>query len=236
MSGDHPRVRGELEAAGVAVTSGAGSPPRTRGAGTTSAGPVHGPRITPAYAGSCGAPGQCRAARRDHPRVRGELGGGVGGFQRGQGSPPRTRGADVNVSGLTSAARITPAYAGSCPHLGVGYRAASDHPRVRGELGAFSALAPAGSGSPPRTRGAGGTRRAGGRSRRITPAYAGSWLPTPRHWRPPPDHPRVRGELGGRRVDHAAISGSPPRTRGAGSLTCGSKDPDLRFHSLPFAP
>lgn len=77
----------------------------------------------------------------------------------------------------------------------------------------------AAAGSPPRTRGAGVAFEPAVHGGRITPAYAGSrcraWPRRPAH----PDHPRVRGEQLVTAALHEAEHGSPPRTRGAESIS-----------------
>ncbi len=90
-----------------------------------------------------------------------------------------------------------------------------DYPRVRGEQWVDIGLWGYKAGSPPRARGAGADPRPRQRSRRITPACAGS-----RRWLAPSaagsgDHPRVRGEQGAAFAAGGADGGLPPRARGA---------------------
>ena len=110
---DHPRIRGEHDAAAVAIEAPPGSSPHTRGALTKTFSP---PR-----------------AARDHPRIRGEHAGLVVGEPFGAGSSPHTRGAhDVSTScWITSG--IIPAYAGSTRSSTVSGSPSQDHPRIRGE-------------------------------------------------------------------------------------------------------
>src|SRR5690606_19871738 len=117
---------------------------------------VRGARITPASAGST----DTRVAMY----YRSALGG----------SPPRPRGALTSGVPPAPSVGITPASAASTVIRDAEYRAASDHPRVRGEHDQEGPLMPSSIGSPPRPRGARGRRGCGCLETRITPASAGS--------------------------------------------------------------
>jgi hypothetical protein len=69
---DHPRVRGEHVVLAQTLDDLVGSPPRARGAPHPDGGDDHGPRITPACAGSTSGFSVAPLSSRDHPRVRGE--------------------------------------------------------------------------------------------------------------------------------------------------------------------
>ena len=90
-----------------------------------------------------------------------------------------------------------------------------DHPRIRGEHGAFQCLLRRGAGSSPHTRGAREPGLPGGRQCRIIPAYAGSTSLVMRSCCLGRDHPRIRGEHAPRGGDRQVSAGSSPHTRGA---------------------
>ncbi len=131
--GDHPRVRGEQGVRFVPGFGPGGSPPRARGAGRAIPRRTHRVRITPACAGSRERPAPPNRRPRDHPRVRGEQGGGGGGRVRRVGSPPRARGAAERQGVPVRPEGITPACAGSRRRCSRTTARAWDHPRVRGE-------------------------------------------------------------------------------------------------------
>ena len=96
---DHPRIRGEHSHPTSKGLSSQGSSPHTRGAPSTCRFWRRRSRIIPAYAGSTGS--TCSAGRwlADHPRIRGEHSGLVGGRAARWGSSPHTRGARIRGSG-----------------------------------------------------------------------------------------------------------------------------------------
>ena len=69
-------------------------------------------------------------------------------------------------------------------------------------------------GSPPLTRGIQLFKRSGVPFEGITPAYAGNTPQLSRSARAVKDHPRLRGEYRGGRLERDPIAGSPPLTRG----------------------
>ena len=222
---DHPRIRGEHSGQSQVAVGFDGSSPHTRGARVQHQPVKAQPRIIPAYAGSTRATARIWRAPRDHPRIRGEHGGGwawltIGG---GGGSSPHTRGAQEVCGNYGAEYGIIPAYAGSTasccaemlfavgssPHTrgapsctrGAGCSSA-DHPRIRGEHAVAAVTVPAYSGSSPHTRGARAGLVVRGSGAGIIPAYAGSTYAYS--------------------VDHVAEMGSSPHTRGAlGSLSAG---------------
>src|SRR5690606_5729444 len=137
-----------------APRSATGSPPRARGAHRVAPGSVDVGRITPACAGSTPGLRRPHAQMRDHPRVGGEHSGPGYISALGTGSPPRARGARMPVGSLSGSAGITPACAGSTVLAARCGTWPTDHPRVRGEHGAFTVVALLLWGSPPRARGA----------------------------------------------------------------------------------
>ena len=110
---DHPRVRGEQAGARTSNCTTAGSPPRARGAGDVRAAGLGAAGITPACAGSRACWRSFALRGGDHPRVRGEQVTGAANGTTVPGSPPRARGAAVQLVAVLRAGRITPACAGS---------------------------------------------------------------------------------------------------------------------------
>src|SRR5699024_6989362 len=110
--------------------------------------------------------------------------------------------------------RITPAYAGKRWTACRWSPRRWDHPRVRGEKRPGCGQVLLWSGSPPRTRGKGETKRRCALRHRITPAYAGKSKRLCNWFRFVRDHPRVRGEKYSTGFFNPVAPGSPPRTRG----------------------
>ena len=110
--------------------------------------------------------------------------------------------------------RIVPAHAGNIRGSAVPAGKAPGHPRLRGEhdlqAGRYNAL----DGSSPLARGTRTPPAAGLRVGRIIPARAGNTPPPPAAPTAPPDHPRSRGEHGGRRKLVWLSGGSSPLARG----------------------
>ena len=128
-----PAYAGSTRYACAAFGEVLGSSPHTRGAPHDGTGMLVALRIIPAYAGST-TPLRSRSRRPpDHPRIRGEHGGGVHWYRRPVGSSPHTRGARPRASVLSVELRIIPAYAGSTLWRCRGAGFAWDHPRIRGE-------------------------------------------------------------------------------------------------------
>ncbi len=151
----------------------------------------------------------------DHPRIRGEHGADVYSSSSSAGSPPHTRGAHCPDVDSLSRYRITPAYAGSTVEPLCRSHRCRNHPRIRGEHGLNANALPAGTGSPPHTRGAPMPSHATKLSFRITPAYAGSTTWTDGIDEYLRDHPRIRGEHLVATPTGTGLQGSPPHTRGA---------------------
>ena len=115
---DHPRIRGEHRPVSEHCQMAEGSSPHTRGARKSTAHPILGGRIIPAYAGSTHLHRRRHRPGQDHPRIRGEHRLDIPWPQAMQGSSPHTRGAQADNIGATAKQRIIPAYAGStlgCP-------------------------------------------------------------------------------------------------------------------------
>ena len=213
-----------------------GSSPHTRGALRNVAHNIPLGRIIPAYAGSTAGPRGRRRRRGDHPRIRGEHGGGVlvdvpGAVDhpriRGEhvgwawegvklvGSSPHTRGAHAREHQTRRVHGIIPAYAGSTSGASDDGRPVRDHPRIRGEHDLPTAVGKVTWGSSPHTRGAPGCRGSSSSDSRIIPAYAGSTRSEYSIIVPFRDHPRIRGEHFPVDVDGVGFRRSSPHTRGA---------------------
>ena len=194
---DHPRIRGEHREHPGVEFAGDGSSPHTRGALLSCVVVAESLGIIPAYAGS---------TKTSLPPGR-----------AGSGSSPHTRGAPRRRGVARSGRRIIPAYAGSTGINEEAPPARRDHPRIRGEhRPSLSHISPR-PGSSPHTRGAQVVAEPRPQERRIIPAYAGSTR-SPREARiPASDHPRIRGEHGGRAARYCSPAGSSPHTRGAPS-------------------
>ena len=171
-----------------------GSPPRGRGKVQSSflLPDIYG--ITPAWAGKR-EPGVLMVWQfQDHPRVGGEKilepSMGVGNF----GSPPRGRGKAVKFRCTCGLQRITPAQAGKRTCTNTRFRFQEDHPRVGGEKSWWGDEVTPKQGSPPRGRGKVHRQGREGRSRRITPAWAGKSDSRQFSNAPRRDHPRMGGE------------------------------------------
>ena len=70
-----------------------------------------------------------------------------------EGSPPRVRGKDIDITQIVVAVRITPACAGKSADCVIVFASGEDHPRVCGEKQSLRDTFPSPKGSPPRVRG-----------------------------------------------------------------------------------
>ena len=214
----HPRVCGELVAAGAPGVDDPGSSPRVRG---TREHPCEHPcehRFIPACAGNSNPPTPSPAVRSVHPRVCGELALEKHKASPEYGSSPRVRGTPPNQLALGRHNRFIPACAGNSRATSAPESRAPVHPRVCGELLLFERSDVDGDGSSPRVRGTRGHKRTHRRHARFIPACAGNSAnalncetseigssPRVRGTRLAmavlvshvPVHPRVCGELGG---------------------------------------
>ena len=212
---DHPRIRGEHSRCRTTASAVRGSSPHTRGAPPLRSTRPAGTRIIPAYAGSTGSTSHKPSGMPDHPRIRGEHLGFVGGAHQMSGSSPHTRGARCAHLRRRPGARIIPAYAGSTWTAASSSSMPRDHPRIRGEHKETPMYIEIDYGSSPHTRGAPDARLLDLPHDGIIPAYAGS---TRRRVEVPEyrsDHPRIRGEHWGSTTGSWSSRGSSPHTRGA---------------------
>ena len=152
------------------------------------------PGFTPAYAGNTADLALMSLLMRVHPRIRGEYAGSAGAKARDLGSPPHTRGIQVQAGGHEAVEGFTPAYAGNTGIAIVITCRNQVHPRIRGEYVPPRFTFMLKMGSPPYTRGIHRCDKQLHEVSRFTPAYAGNTRKGDRFtqvWRV---HPRIRGE------------------------------------------
>ena len=211
---DHPRSRGEYNRIFSIPALSPGSSPLSRGILGGGTGQSADRRIIPALAGNTHRVGEPTHEMADHPRSRGEYEVTQAVTLCSAGSSPLSRGIPARPAAPPQPYGIIPALAGNTSAPESLSPSLSDHPRSRGEYSGGRGPRVAAGGSSPLSRGILGRSRAAGRSRRIIPALAGNtWTPAPVPRRPP-DHPRSRGEYGGRRRPNLPRYGSSPLSRG----------------------
>ena len=130
---DHPRTRGEYKKVMIDGKEVEGSPPHTRGIQVVQHLLLVLQGITPAHAGNTYPTREERSHWRDHPRTRGEYIECVFSVASPMGSPPHTRGIQLDSLEAAQKDGITPAHAGNTPFLTAPMRSCRDHPRTRGE-------------------------------------------------------------------------------------------------------
>ena len=176
--GSPPHTRGKGSSMTGILSPKLGSPPHTRGKGNyvKSAGRLA--RITPAHAGKSFTGKNPDAWGRDHPRTRGEKRSPLWGQVPRSGSPPHTRGKVGMPELAQDLPGITPAHAGKRPVFSEIYSVWRDHPRTRGEKKLVRSALYKRPGSPPHTRGKEVWIAIAAIITRITPAHAGksTWL------------------------------------------------------------
>ena len=150
-----------------------GSPPHARGRHLDDRVWVRGERITPACAGKTSLSLSRGIVMGDHPRMRGEDGGGAALPSSLIGSPPHARGRPLDQLKSAQDHGITPACAGKTSSMPTASTPRTDHPRMRGEDGVGRWKACCQEGSPPHARGRRRLFAAWHVNSRITPACAG---------------------------------------------------------------
>ena len=151
----------------------------------------------------------------NHPRACGEQLEQMDLQTLAEGSPPRVRGAAIDVPKASIAPGIIPAHAGNSHKGRACSRGLRDHPRACGEQVPWSTYTSSLVGSSPRAR---GTSLAGLRvlpAVGIIPARAGSSLSAAESSRRARGHPRVCGEQSLSSNKNLQVQGSSPRVRGA---------------------
>ncbi len=130
-----------------------GSPPLARGILIFCINRIRVQRITPACAGNTVPPSTDDICHEDHPRLRGEYIDIRKSIDNNIGSPPLARGIPCSWTSFTSRFGITPACAGNTSCRSKYCSPSEDHPRLRGEYGAYHAFSLFLIGSPPLARG-----------------------------------------------------------------------------------
>ena len=150
---DHPRSRGEYNRVANSPESLGGSSPLSRGIRFVFVCQgCHG-RIIPALAGNTSIRPRSARSRPDHPRSRGEYGGGDAGVVVDPGSSPLSRGIHHSRYRRRHAGRIIPALAGNTSGRVSHCRTCEDHPRSRGEYSSGRSRRTRQKGSSPLSRG-----------------------------------------------------------------------------------
>ncbi len=211
----YPRLRGEHRLDAVRGAGVPGLPPLARGArrGGAAARRLGGP--TPACAGSTSGVVSVASAISAYPRLRGEHEREIVSKNGEPGLPPLARGAPLVPRGRSSAARPTPACAGSTSSGSVAGTAIWAYPRLRGEHWSSSCARSPPRGLPPLARGAHQRLCARLASPGPTPACAGSTGVGAVSHVGGPAYPRLRGEHTCASPGACDPSGLPPLARGA---------------------
>ncbi|RSX51074.1 hypothetical protein D2E24_1914 [Bifidobacterium samirii] len=216
----HPRLRGEDWSKAGCSKWRSGSPPLARGRSGHLRQFADDVRFTPACAGKMPSALSGPFLRPVHPRLRGEDVAGSVESERPSGSPPLARGRCLRLCLFIGPGRFTPACAGKISASSGTAVGAAVHPRLRGEDWPRPPAPCRRTGSPPLARGRSDRRSRRGFPRRFTPACAGKIMSRLCLGSPLPVHPRLRGEDGGCRPAHWAMSGSPPLARGRSCRAC----------------
>ena len=144
------------------------------------------------------------------------------------GSSPRGRGTEFEISGGVRRVRFIPAWAGNRRSVSSEAPPASVHPRVGGEQGIKPDRGRDRNGSSPRGRGTAGLTVRSAARWRFIPAWAGNRAPRPPSRSLRSVHPRVGGEQ--TLAVQAALYGVGSSPRGRGTATVGRINcPDRRF-------
>ena len=130
----------------------------------------------------------------NHPRACGEQLEQMDLQTLAEGSPPRVRGAAIDVPKASIAPGIIPAHAGNSHKGRACSRGLRDHPRACGEQLVCCRIVTKGEGSSPRMRGAVAVVKQKFAGSGIIPACAGSSWPSSPSISATRDHPRVCGE------------------------------------------
>ena len=191
-----------------------GSSPLSRGILFGCVGENLGPRIIPALAGNTIYTPLSVFVTADHPRSRGEYSAEAYPKASEFGSSPLSRGIRRLGQVPHRHGRIIPALAGNtacrCPSAPI----CGDHPRSRGEYGAWARYHTGTDGSSPLSRGIPDLPSARQNCIRIIPALAGNTSVVRPAGGVEPDHPRSRGEYWVLRCGSAVARGSSPLSRG----------------------
>ena len=191
-----------------------GSSPLSRGIPAGDARMAIAGRIIPALAGNTRARSSHRTGCWDHPRSRGEYGGGGGCRYASRGSSPLSRGIRNRKSQSWFSAGIIPALAGNTRPSGSQAPTRRDHPRSRGEYMLAGDVLRQLPGSSPLSRGIRRLDRGVAGRRGIIPALAGNTQTSSKKKKQSRDHPRSRGEYRPKGFVRQSLNGSSPLSRG----------------------
>ena len=176
---DHPRSRGEYQAALAAKTRQLGSSPLSRGIRGLALCALCDPRIIPALAGNTWSAPTPQPPSPDHPRSRGEYAPRVRVSCVPPGSSPLSRGIPRRIRRQLRQFRIIPALAGNTRTALRAWGCTGDHPRSRGEYTGRTADTGLREGSSPLSRGILRPPESQRLGARIIPALAGNtWSKT----------------------------------------------------------
>ena len=210
----HPRSRGENDLVEQLRSEGLGSSPLTRGKPRPWRRSLRSGRLIPAHAGKTRTVVPSTAARRAHPRSRGENSIVVGMVREGMGSSPLTRGKRRAGIATSFAHGLIPAHAGKTLSGSARANPRRAHPRSRGENHRRSAPNGIKNGSSPLTRGKRQAGRHEAHADRLIPAHAGKTGSRRSRTGQTRAHPRSRGENRVQSPEPDQRRGSSPLTRG----------------------
>ena len=210
----HPRSRGENRFSPPDWPDVSGSSPLTRGKQGRIQVPGRIRGLIPAHAGKTGSIAADCAARRAHPRSRGENRLYRRRLRGAPGSSPLTRGKLAALGIAICGFRLIPAHAGKTALTEQPAFLKEAHPRSRGENICSPCMPRALSGSSPLTRGKPWHVTRDGIVNGLIPAHAGKTPKRRQSLRGARAHPRSRGENDGNGSIRALSAGSSPLTRG----------------------
>ena len=210
----HPRSRGEHAVSGGGGQVFNGSSPLARGTRHDCINIRLARRVIPARAGNTTEFWAVRLHIAGHPRSRGEHPGEVDGAEPDDGSSPLARGTQNKRDETECCTRVIPARAGNTDHSGHCIRAATGHPRSRGEHRAMPDGKATSAGSSPLARGTRSLPALRHALHRVIPARAGNTPIDQRCAFADTGHPRSRGEHFSQPVSARIRPGSSPLARG----------------------
>ena len=210
----HPRVCGEHKRRQVQNMASYGSSPRLRGTHYRPHHRAYFPRFIPAFAGNTFLALKGYSASPVHPRVCGEHGPELDNDSGPYGSSPRLRGTLGGIVGGQGDGRFIPAFAGNTCAPTTRRSRETVHPRVCGEHSACQSSFPSSCGSSPRLRGTLVVVCSLGIIARFIPAFAGNTTLWSSSSFSCLVHPRVCGEHRHEAIVPGRGVGSSPRLRG----------------------
>jgi len=207
-------MRGEHIKVTVERMNGGGSSPHARGTRSHPTRQRCARRLIPACAGNTATPASAGAPSPAHPRMRGEHENKIDGVVASIGASPHARGTPMTARDAAQVARLIPACAGNTEPEPIRSKAASAHPRMRGEHGRLRIRRHEPAGSSPHARGTPPVVLAVLDQERLIPACAGNTHNQTAACPRPAAHPRMRGEHSVGSGRRGSGSGSSPHARG----------------------